>query len=270
MLAAVFLVTALAVLSVSASTAIYRYRVERLYARALQLRVGASSLTEVQQLAKDYRRNVTFESASCSWDGCDFTIRLYHTTLPMLYFDPQTSHVGSRPVVTVLTVRARDGKLTYASFGMSGRAPTGREITAAFHAARELTTFDKCSNPSLGRDSAYTVKAIAHRGIIETAFGSHANEVIRAAATNVQIGCFTTAVRDCNEITTLMPSAFEFNPHSVNCDDSFERECRQYVDKLEAHQGPWKVDSAFYDTPVTLEIWILVRCPSSPFRPQLP
>jgi hypothetical protein len=254
---AVFTITALYI-----GTALYQYRVQQLYARALQLRVGVSSFADVQRLAEDYKRNVTMMSAGCSSSECAFVIRLNHTTLPMLYFDSQNSEVGTRPAVAVLAVRAKNANLTYVSFGMNGRSPTGRWITAGFHAATGLTMFDKCSNASLGRDSTYTVKAIGHRGIIETAFGSQASEMTRVRATNVRINCFTTALRDCNEISSLMPRAYEQFNTSENCDESFERECQQYVDKLKAHQGPWKIDSSFSDSPVTLEIWMLTRCPS--------
>src|SRR5262249_61299573 len=105
----------------------YEYRVERLYRRTLQLRVGASGFADVQQLAKDYKRQIEWQSGLCTPAECEFIIRMRHTTLPTLYIEAG-SRVGRRPAVATVTVKVRDAKVSYVSFAMAGISPSGLPI----------------------------------------------------------------------------------------------------------------------------------------------
>lgn len=251
---------------------VYEYRVERLYRRTLRLRVGASGFSDVQQLAKDYKRQVEWQSETCSPAECKFIIRIRHTTLPTLYLNLHStitigsstlqggSRLGTRPAVAAATVRVTDGKISYVSFGIAGVSPSGFFIEASFHAAEELTMFDRCRDSSLGRNSTYTVRAVPHRGFIQTAFGTAATEAVRTRATVLRIDCFITAMRGCNDVRELMPRAYEGYSGELDCDASFAKECQKFVDELESHAPPWKVESAFDAAPVTVNTWILTRC----------
>ena len=243
----------------------YEYRVERLYRRTLQLRVGASGFADAQQLAKDYKRQIEWQSGLCTPAECEFIIRMRHTTPPMLYIEGGP-RVGRRPAVAIVTVKVRDAKVNYVSFEMAGYSPSGFPIDARFHAAEALTMFDRCENPSLGRNSTYVVRAVPHRGDIETAFGTAATEQVRIRATELRIHCFVTGIRGCNDVRELMPRAYDGYSGAFDCDASFAKECQKFVDELESHAPPWKAESAFYDAPVTVETWILNRChqPSGP------
>lgn len=251
---------------------VYEYRVERLYRRTLRLRVGASGFVDVQQLAKDYKRQVEWQSETCSPAECKFIIRMRHTTLPMLYFPLHStittgsstlvggSRLGIRPAVATVTVMVAHAKVTYVSFGMAGISPGGSYIEASFHAAEELTMFDRCSDASLGRNSTYMVRAVPHRGIIRTAFATAATEQVRTRATDLQIDCFITAMRGCNDVWKLMPRAYEGYSGELDCDASFAKECQRFAGELQNHAPPWKVESAFDDESVTVNTWVLTRC----------
>jgi len=44
-----------------------------------------------------------------------------------------------------------------------------------------------------------------------------------------------------------------------NLDESFNKECEDYVKSVEVGTGPWRVESAFSADPISLNGWILDR-----------
>jgi hypothetical protein len=178
----------------------------------------------------------------------------------MPYFDLDLGRVGKRPAIATVYVKVRDGQVSYVSFQIDGMSPSGHSIRAAFHAAADLTMFDKCGDSSLGRNSTYAVQSVPHRGLIETAFGSRVTEEVRARATDLRIECFAAAIRGCDDVAALMPRAHDGFTGRPDCDKSFTTECQGYVHDLERGEPPWEVQSAFSDTSVKVYIWTLHRC----------
>lgn len=245
------------------SARLYQRKLETLSDRVQNLRVGVSTLEDVQQLAHDYHDDIV-ESNLCPSGKCGFTIRLSNTHFPAFYAAPFMWRIGIRPTYAAAVLRAENGRLRYASFGFLTRTQYGHWLEGTFHAAPVLSMYDRCRDIFLGRDSTYAVDS-AHLSngdgggrIINTAYAAQASSEERRQATTFNFSCIT-ARPGCREITDLMPEAHRNLTFEPNRDESFKHECEDYVRKTEVGPGPWTVESAFEPEPIPLTIWSLTR-----------
>jgi hypothetical protein len=247
-----------------ASAKLYERRVDGLSERVKRLRVGVSTLQDAQELASNYAGKVTFEPPQCSSEKCGFTIRLSNTVFPAFYDVPTMWRLGIRPTYTAATLRVDDGKLRYASFAVHTRTEFGYWLEASFHAVPGLSVYDKCRDDYLGRDSTYAI----HGGhltngdgggqIVRAAFGTRASPEEREKAMTLRLSCIT-AIPSCKTTSDLMPNAHRNLSFEPNRDESFNKECEDYVKKVEVGTGPWSVESAFSADPISLNGWMLTR-----------
>jgi hypothetical protein len=266
LVAFLFLIGVCGAAIVHAGGKLYQIRAEHLYFRVAQLRVGLSTFDDARTLAHDYRRNAEMQTRDCTSADCRFIIRLTNAPFPAFYDAPLSWKLGVRPAVVAATVSVSDGKVSYADFGVSYRTQYGYWLEGSFHAATELTIFDKCRMEELGRDSLYAVtSAVLTNGdgggrSARVAFGRAVTDEQRARATDVRLNCLT-AIPGCKTLTDLMPKAWEGMTSEAILDESFNVECKQYMEQQERKQGdfPWQLESAFHATPITVNSWILTR-----------
>jgi len=242
---------------------LFQGKLETLSERIQRLRVGVSTLEDIKQLALDYHDDVV-ESNLCPSGKCGFSIRLSNTHFPAFYDAPFMWRIGIRPTYAAAVLRANNGKLRYASFGFLVRTQYGYWLGSTFNAAPALSMYDKCSNLFLGRNSTYTVSG-AHLSngdgggwIIQTAYAAKASAEERKQATTFNFSCIT-AKPGCKETKDLMPEAHRNLSFEPNRDESFKRECEDYINKTEVGPGPWTVESAFEPDPISLTTWSLTR-----------
>jgi hypothetical protein len=261
------LLTAVSVLAVVyCSGKLYQFRAERLYSKVRSLRVGLSTFEDARALAKDYKRNLEMETAACTTVDCRFTIRLTNVPFPAFYDEPWFWKIGVRPAVVVATVSVKSGTVAHVDFGVSYRTQDGYWLQGSFHAAGELTMYDKCSLNELGRSSQYAVTdAHLTNGdgggqSADVAFGQGVSDEQRVRATAIRLGCITT-IPGCKTLTDLMPKAWEGVSFDDDSDASFDEECKRFIQEQAQKQGafPWQLDSAFEATPVTVNYWMLTR-----------
>jgi hypothetical protein len=242
---------------------LFQGKLETLSERIKSLRVGVSTLEDVNEIAKDYHDDVV-ESNLCPSGNCGFTIRLRNTHFPAFYDAPFMWRIGIRPTYAAAVLRVDSGKLRYASFGFMTRTQYGYWLEGMFNAAPALSTYDKCSSIFLGRASTYAVSG-AHLSngdgggwIIRTAYGAQASSEERRQATTLNLSCII-ARPGCRETSDLMPEAHGNLSFEPNRDESFKQECEDYVTKTEVGPGPWTVQSAFEPDPISLTTWSLTR-----------
>jgi hypothetical protein len=245
---------------------LYQNRVERLHFRVAQLRVGLSTFEDAVTLARDYKRNLETQTRDCTPSDCRFRIQLTNVPFPAFYDAPFFWKLGVRPAVVAATVSVSNGKISYADFFVSYRTQYGYWLEGSFHAASELTMFDKCGMDELGRNSQYAViggcltNGDGGGQSVKVAFGKVVSDEQRARATDVRLGCLT-AIPGCKSLTDLMPKVWEGVASEIVLDESFNAECEQYMKEQERKQGnfPWHLDSAFDPAPITVDSWILTR-----------
>jgi len=56
-----------------------------------------------------------------------------------------------------------------------------------------------------------------------------------------------------------MPEAYQNLSFEPNRDESFKKDCEDYVKNIEVGSGPWDVQSAFEADPLSLTTWTLTR-----------
>jgi len=258
------LLAAIGCLVMYGSAKLYERRVEKLSARIKNLRVGVSTFEEAHELTTDYSGKVSWEPQECSSEKCGFTIRLSNTPFPAFYDVPTMWRLGIRPTYSAATLRVDEGKLRYASFWVSTRTELGYWLEASFHFAPSLSMYDKCSRSYLGRNSTYAV-AGGHLTngdgggqIVRTAFGANASVEERERAMVIHLSCIS-AIPSCGTSSDLMPEAHKNLSFEPNRDDSFNKECEDYVKRVEVGTGPWTVESAFSADPISLNGWTLTR-----------
>lgn len=252
-----------AYIALCGSARLFQRKLETLSERVQSLRVGVSTLENINRLARDYHDDVV-ESNLCPSRKCGFTIRLNNTHFPAFYDVPFMWRIGIRPTYAAAVLRVEEGKLRYASFGFMTRTQYGYWLEGTFSAAPVLSMYDKCSNIFLGRNSTYEVSG-AHLSngngggwIVETAYAAEASPDERKRATTFNFSCIT-ARAGCKETPDLMPEAHRNLTFTPNPDESFKRECEDYVRKTEIGPGPWNVESAFAPDPISLTTWSLER-----------
>ncbi len=255
---------ALGAAAMYASAKLYERKVDRLSERIKSLRVGVSTFRDVQELASNYAGKVTFELPQCSSEKCGFTIRLSNTGFPAFYDVPTMWRLGIRPTYTAATLRVDDDKLRYASFAVYTRTEFGYWLEASFHAVPGLSMYDKCRDDYLGRDSTYAIRGSHLTNgdgggqIVRTAFGIQASPEEREKAMTLRLSCIT-AIPSCRTTGDLMPDAHKNLSFEPNRDESFNKECEDYLKKVEVGTGPWSVESAFSADPISLNSWMLTR-----------
>src|SRR5882762_136588 len=266
LIAALFFVGVSVTAIVYAGGKLYQIRAERLYFRVAQLRVGLSTFDEARTLAHDYRRNAEMQTKDCTSADCRFLIRLTNVPFPAFYDAPLSWKLGVRPAVVAATVSVSNGRVSYSDFSVSYRTQYEYWLKGSFHAAIELTMFDKCKMDELGRNSQYAVtSAVLTNGdgggeSLREAFGKAVPDEQRARATDVRLDCLT-AIPGCKTLADLMPKAWKGMTSETVLDESFNLECKQYMEQQERKQGdfPWHLESAFHATPITVNSWILTR-----------
>lgn len=244
---------------------LHQLRAERLHSKLVLFRVGVSTFDEARSLANDYKHNLELQSKDCTTVDCRFVIRLTNFRFPVFYDAPLFWKVGLRPAGVVATVSVRNGTVSYADFGVFYRTQHGYWLESSFHAANELTMYDRCGE-NLGRNSQYAVTGgFITNGdgggqFVQVAFGKAVSDEQRARATDVRLGCIT-AVPGCKTLNDLMPRVWEGQLYESDLDESFNAECERYMQEQEQKQGgfPWHLDSAFHPTPVTVNSWTLNR-----------
>jgi hypothetical protein len=94
--------------------------------------------------------------------------------------------------------------------------------------------------------------------IVRTAFGIQASPEEREKAMTLRLSCIT-AIPSCRTTSDLMPDAHKNLSFKPNRDESFNKECEDYLKKVEVGTGPWSVESAFSADPISLNSWMLTR-----------
>jgi len=258
------LLAAIGCLVMYVSAKLYERRVEKLSARIKSLRVGVSTFREAHELATDYGGKVSWEPQKCSNEKCRFTILLSNTAFPAFYDVPTMWRLGIRPTYAAATLRVDEGKLRHACFWVSTRTELGHWLEASFHSAPSLSMYDKCSRSYLGRNSTYAVagghltNGAGGGQIVRTAFGAKASDEERERAMTMHLSCIS-AIPGCRTTSDLMPEAYKNLSFEPNRDESFDKECEDYVKRVEVGTGPWSVESAFSADPISLNGWTLTR-----------
>jgi hypothetical protein len=152
-----FLLAAVGAAAMYGGAKLYERKVNRLSERIKNLRVGASTFRDTQELARDYASKVRFEPSRCSIEKCGFTILMSNTAFPAFYDVPTMWRFGIRPTYAAATLRIEDGKLRYASYAIYTRTELGYWLEASFHAVPRLSMYDKCRDDFLGMDSTYAI-----------------------------------------------------------------------------------------------------------------
>ncbi len=241
---------------------LYQFRAERLRGRIASIRVGHTTFDEARRLASDYKRYLGTAAKSCSAADCTFSIRLTNYPFPAMSDVKPLREMGVRPTVVVATVKVKDDVVSHVDFGLLSQTQDGRPLEGSFHAAGELTMFDKCRDGRLGRDSRYAVRGATNVAEISVAFASAATTEQIASATDIRLDCITR-IPGCGTAIDLMPRALEGVSLQDDSDKSFESECAAYMKEQESNQGPfpWELDTAFSGTPTTVNLWVLTRSP---------